>query len=81
MILEATLILQEKKRLDPREIDLCMICGLGFPAGQGGLLHWADEIGMENILEMLKIYESLGKRFQPTPMLRELAFSKQRFYD
>jgi 3-hydroxyacyl-CoA dehydrogenase len=80
MVSEAAIILQEKKRLDPREIDLCMICGLGFPADQGGLLHWADEIGASNILEMLEGLESLGARFRPAPLLRELAKRQGRFY-
>ncbi len=81
MVLEATIILQDKKRLDPREIDLCMICGLGFPAGKGGLLYWADEFGAEKILEMVAAREPLGKRFAPTPILRELARGRARFYE
>jgi 3-hydroxyacyl-CoA dehydrogenase len=81
MILEATMILQEKKRLEPREIDLCMICGLGFPADHGGLLHWADMMGPAKIFEMAEREERCGKRFQPTPMLRELAKTTGRFYD
>jgi 3-hydroxyacyl-CoA dehydrogenase len=81
MVLEATVILREKKRLDPREIDLSMICGLGFPSEQGGLLHWADEIGAAKILKMIEALEPLGPRFQPTPMLRELAKNKGRYYD
>ncbi|MCC6127147.1 MAG: hypothetical protein IT426_19470 [Pirellulales bacterium] len=80
MVLEATLILREKKRLDPREIDLSMICGLGFPAERGGLLHWVDENGAPKIRDMLDGFESLGARFQPTPLLRELAESRGRFY-
>jgi 3-hydroxyacyl-CoA dehydrogenase len=80
MTLEATIILREKKRLDPREIDLCMICGLGFPAEQGGLLHWADTKGVAKILEMAKREEHRGKRFEPTPMLRESAGTGRRFY-
>ena len=81
MVLEAAIILDEKKRLDPREVDLCMICGLGFPASQGGLLHWADGTGAEKILAMLEGFDPLGKRFQPTPLLRELAKSTRRFYE
>jgi 3-hydroxyacyl-CoA dehydrogenase/enoyl-CoA hydratase/3-hydroxybutyryl-CoA epimerase/3-hydroxyacyl-CoA dehydrogenase/enoyl-CoA hydratase/3-hydroxybutyryl-CoA epimerase/enoyl-CoA isomerase len=81
MVLEATLILREKKRLDPREIDLGMICGLGFPRNQGGLLHWADTIGAPKILKMVETLEPLGKRFQPTPLLRELAKNEGRFYE
>jgi 3-hydroxyacyl-CoA dehydrogenase len=81
MILEATLILQEKRQLDPREIDLCMICGLGLPHENGGLLHFADQVGIEGVLKTAEELERLGKRFQPTPMLRELAASGGRFYE
>jgi 3-hydroxyacyl-CoA dehydrogenase len=81
MILEATLILQEKRRLDPREIDLAMICGLGLPHENGGLLHFADQVGIDEVLKTAEELERLGKRFQPTPMLRELATSGERFYE
>jgi 3-hydroxyacyl-CoA dehydrogenase len=71
MLLEASIILQEKQTLDPREIDLCMICGLGFPADQGGLLYWADNIGTAKIHTMLETLVPLGKRFQlPSPWQR-----------
>jgi 3-hydroxyacyl-CoA dehydrogenase len=81
MIHEATLIMAEKSRLDPREIDLCMVCGLGFPIARGGLLYWADEIGSAKIVEMFRSYEPLGKRFQPTPKLLQWASGNRRIYD
>ena len=34
-----------------------------------------------NILEMLKPFEVLGERFEPTPLLQELAASGRGFYD
>jgi 3-hydroxyacyl-CoA dehydrogenase len=81
MLLEATLLLEEKKDLDPRMIDLALICGLGFPATRGGLLHWADETGLSKILETLKFMACLGKRFEPPPRLRMLAENQRRFYE
>jgi 3-hydroxyacyl-CoA dehydrogenase len=79
MLLESTLILQEKRRLDPREIDLCLLCGLGFPPAEGGLLHWADERSPAKVLEWINSLEPLGKRFQPTPLLREIVKTNRRF--
>ncbi|MBS0210701.1 MAG: enoyl-CoA hydratase/isomerase family protein [Planctomycetes bacterium] len=81
MVLEATRILAEKIVRDPRDVDLGLIFGIGFPPFKGGLLFWADTLGAAKVVEMLKPYESLGARYQPTPMLLELAKSGRRFYE
>ena len=81
MLLEATRVLAEKKVRDPRDVDLGLIFGIGFPPFQGGLLHWADTIGAAKIVEMLKPFEALGERYKPTPLLLELAKSGGKFYD
>ncbi|HTN74142.1 MAG TPA: 3-hydroxyacyl-CoA dehydrogenase NAD-binding domain-containing protein, partial [Pirellulaceae bacterium] len=44
MLLEATRILDDKIVRDPRDIDLGLIFGLGFPPFKGGLLFWADTV-------------------------------------
>jgi hypothetical protein len=38
-------------------------------------------MGPAKIFEMAEREERCGKRFQPTPMLRELAKTTGRFYD
>ena len=81
MVLEATRILEEQKVRDPRDVDLGLIYGIGFPPFKGGLLFWADTLGPAKIVEMLKPYESLGKRYQPTPMLVEMAKNGRTFYE
>jgi 3-hydroxyacyl-CoA dehydrogenase/enoyl-CoA hydratase/3-hydroxybutyryl-CoA epimerase/3-hydroxyacyl-CoA dehydrogenase/enoyl-CoA hydratase/3-hydroxybutyryl-CoA epimerase/enoyl-CoA isomerase len=81
MLLEATRVLAEKKVRDPRDVDLGLIFGIGFPPAKGGLLFWADTIGAAKIVELLKPLEGLGERFKPTPLLLELAKSGKRFYD
>lgn len=80
MLLEATRELSEGIVHDARDIDLALIHGLGFPPFKGGLLFWAQNQGLDRILEMLKPLEPLGARMQPTPMLLEMAKSKQPFY-
>lgn len=80
MLLEATRVLEEKLVRDPRDVDLALIYGIGFPPFKGGLLFWADTMGVGKILEMLKPLESLGPRMQPTTLLLEMAKSGRRFY-
>ena len=80
MLLEATRVLEEKKVRDPRDVDLGLIFGIGFPPHKGGLLFWADQVGAAKILEWLKPLEPLGPRMQPTEMLKEMARSGGRFY-
>ncbi len=80
MVLEATRILEAKVVRDPRDVDLGLIFGVGFPPFKGGLLFWADTLGAAKIVEMLKPLEALGARAQPTPMLREMAKTGKKFY-
>lgn len=80
MVLEATRILAERKVRDPRDVDLGLIFGIGFPPFKGGLLFWADTIGPAKLVEMLKPYEALGPRYHPTPMLLDMAKSGRGFY-
>ncbi len=80
MILEATRILEESGERDPRDIDLAVIFGLGFPARRGGLLWWADTIKAAALVEMLRPLESIGPWWQPTRLLLELAAQGGRFY-
>ncbi len=81
MLTEATRVLQEKLVRNPRDVDLGLIFGIGFPPFRGGLLFWADSLGAGKILEMLKPFEHLGTRYQPTELLRELAAANTKFYD
>ena len=54
-----------------RDVDLALIFGIGFPPFKGGLFFWADPVGPEKIVDKLKPYASLGKRFEPTKLLIE----------
>jgi 3-hydroxyacyl-CoA dehydrogenase/enoyl-CoA hydratase/3-hydroxybutyryl-CoA epimerase/3-hydroxyacyl-CoA dehydrogenase/enoyl-CoA hydratase/3-hydroxybutyryl-CoA epimerase/enoyl-CoA isomerase len=81
MLLEATRVLEDRIVSDVRDVDLGLILGIGFPPFKGGLFFWADTIGPAKIVETLKQYAALGKRFEPTAMLTKLAESGSRFYD
>lgn len=80
MLLEATRMLEDKIVRDVRDIDLGLIFGLGFPPFQGGLLYWADTIGAKKLVEMVKPLAPLGQRFEPTPLLLDMAATGRKFY-
>ncbi len=81
MLVEATRVLEDKIVTDVRDVDLGLIFGIGFPPFRGGLFFWADEVGVAKIVETLKQYEPLGKRFEPTALMNQLAQRGARFYD
>ncbi len=80
MLLEATRVLEAGLVRDARDVDLGLIYGIGFPPFRGGLMHWADTVGAAKIVELLKPFENLGDRYQPTPLLREAAKANRGFY-
>ena len=58
MIDEAARCLEEHVVRKPRDIDLAVIIGLGFPPYTGGLLKYADSQGIDSIVDNLTaIYE------------------------
>jgi 3-hydroxyacyl-CoA dehydrogenase/enoyl-CoA hydratase/3-hydroxybutyryl-CoA epimerase/3-hydroxyacyl-CoA dehydrogenase/enoyl-CoA hydratase/3-hydroxybutyryl-CoA epimerase/enoyl-CoA isomerase len=81
MLVEATRILEVKIVTDVRDVDLGLILGIGFPPFRGGLFFWADQVGSAKIVDKLKQFASLGKRYEPTAMLTKLATNNSRFYD
>jgi len=80
MVLEATRLLEEKHVRNPRDVDLGVLFGLGFPPSRGGLLYWADTLGAREITRRLRSLESLGPRARPTKMLLEMAGQGRCFY-
>ena len=81
MLLEATRLIEDGIVTDVRDVDLGLIYGIGFPPFRGGLFCWADTIGAPALVEKLKPYADLGKRYEPTAMLLEHAKADKKFYD
>jgi 3-hydroxyacyl-CoA dehydrogenase/enoyl-CoA hydratase/3-hydroxybutyryl-CoA epimerase/3-hydroxyacyl-CoA dehydrogenase/enoyl-CoA hydratase/3-hydroxybutyryl-CoA epimerase/enoyl-CoA isomerase len=80
MLTEASRVLTEGIVREPGDVDMGLILGIGFPTFRGGILRWADSLGLPRVLEMLKKYEPLGERFQPTKQMRQLAAEGKGFY-
>ena len=61
------------------DIELAMTQGVNYPKG---LLSWADEIGIENIVTKLdSLYvEYLEDRYRCSPLLRKMSREGRRFF-
>ena len=61
------------------DIDLAMTKGVNYPKG---LLSWADEIGIENILTQLQdLQAEYGEdRYRPSPILKKMVKENRKFY-
>ena len=61
-------------------IDLAMTKGVNYPKG---LLSWADELGLENVLSKLEVlFAEYGEdRYRPSPLLRRMVAKKESFFN
>ena len=80
MLTEASRVLAEGIVREPADVDMGLILGIGFPPFRGGLLRWADTVGLKGVVERLKKYEALGPRFRPTEQMTKLAAEGKGFY-
>lgn len=81
MINEAARALEEKIVDGPADVDLALVLGTGFPPFRGGLLRYADQLGIKTVHDTLSRYAELqGGRFTPAPLVEKLAFDGGRFY-
>jgi len=81
MINEAARCLQEGVVAKPREVDVAMVLGTGFPPFRGGLLRHADEQRIPIVVDRLqRLADSHGERFRPAEPLLDLARAEQSFY-
>jgi 3-hydroxyacyl-CoA dehydrogenase/enoyl-CoA hydratase/3-hydroxybutyryl-CoA epimerase/3-hydroxyacyl-CoA dehydrogenase/enoyl-CoA hydratase/3-hydroxybutyryl-CoA epimerase/enoyl-CoA isomerase len=80
MLTEASRVLTEGIVREPGDVDMGLILGIGFPAFRGGILRWADTLGLKEVLQKLEKYAALGPRFHPTEQMMRLAAEGKGFY-
>ena len=81
MINEAALCLEEGVVAQPRDVDIAMVMGTGFPPFRGGLLRYADSIGVPVIADRLdRLAQAHGERFRPAQLFGQLVREQRRFY-
>lgn len=81
MINEAARCLQEKVIDKPAYLDMALILGIGFPPFRGGLLRYADSLGIEYVVSQLKRLEQQhGERFKPCELLVTMQAGGKKFF-
>lgn len=80
MVIEASRCLEQGIVETPTELDMALILGLGFPPFRGGLLRYADSIGLDNLCKAADKYSALGEVYHPTEQMKSLAAKGEGFY-
>ncbi len=83
LINEGFHILEEQVVLRASDIDVVWAAGYGFPRYRGGPMHYAEAIGLKNVLAGIEKYrERFGPmHWKPAPLLVELARSGKSVAD
>ncbi len=77
---EACRILEEGKAYRASDVDVMWLHGFGFPRYRGGLMYWADGIGVREVYNQIASWhQQYGERWAPSKLLRDLAESKTPF--
>lgn len=73
MINEACKVLEEGIAIRASDIDVIMVQGYGFPRYRGGLMYFADQVGLDNVLAIMqKLEAQLGDSMKPAALLEKL---------
>ncbi len=80
MLLECSRCLEDKIVETPVEVDLALVYGLGFPPFRGGIFRWADGLGAAALVDATQKYTKLGKLYEPTAQLKDLAKTGKTFH-
>lgn len=80
MINEGARILEEGIARRPLDIDIVEIHGYGFPRWRGGLMHYADSIGLDRILDDIQSFSVENPAiWKPSDLLAGLVRRTQTF--
>ena len=81
MVNEASRCLEEKVVANAHYLDMAMVMGTGFPAFRGGLLRYADALGIAEVVKRLAVLETrFGERFKASELLVKMAEKGKIFY-
>jgi 3-hydroxyacyl-CoA dehydrogenase len=78
---EGARILEEGIALRASDIDMVYLTGYGFPPYRGGPMFYADQVGLDKVLDSITRYKAgyQGSQWQPAPVLVKFAKEGRRF--
>ncbi len=81
MLNEVALCIEDGIIENPKDVDIGVIFGFGFPPFRGGILREADRVGVDYVVGRLSTYaEQYGKRLAPAQLLQDMAAKGKRFH-
>lgn len=80
LCIETARCLEESIVASAAEADMGLIYGIGFPPYLGGALHYMDEMGLAAFCELADQYKHLGKLYEPTAEMRDMAAQQRRYH-
>ena len=80
MVIEVARCLEEEIVATALEADMGLIYGIGFPPFRGGALRYVDQMGLATFCELADKYAHLGKLYEPTARMREMAANGESYH-
>lgn len=80
LCIETARTLEENIVGSAAEADMGLIYGIGFPPYLGGALHYMDQMGLQAFCDLADKYSHLGKLYEPTAKMREMAKNNETYY-
>ncbi|MFP4404183.1 3-hydroxyacyl-CoA dehydrogenase NAD-binding domain-containing protein [Rhodosalinus sp.] len=80
MITEAARVVEEGIAQRPIDVDAVLLFGYGFPRFRGGPLHYADQLGLAEVIRRIETYAQEDAHYWQVPgLLRRLAAEGKSF--
>ncbi len=83
LVNEAAHILEESIANKASDIDIVYIYGYGFPPFRGGPMNYADQLGLFNVVQMMKKFQQNplddAKFWEPAPLIKKLVAEGKSF--
>lgn len=81
MIDEAARCLEDRIVMKPREIDMAIVYGIGFPPFRGGLLKYADHVGLDLVAKTIQyVHEHKGAPRDVASLIKKYVAEGRGFY-
>ncbi len=81
LVNEGARVLEDGIALRGSDIDIVWINGYGFPRWRGGVMHWADHVGLAAIHATISGFNQSQDYWEPAPLLGRLAAEGRSFAD
>ena len=81
LVNEGARVLEDGIALRASDIDIVWINGYGFPRWRGGVMHWADHVGLDAIHTTIAGFNESQDYWEPAPLLSRLAAEGRNFAD